>query len=300
MPSGYHEVTPGIEINYTIHEPTIVQATAKPWIILISGLGDTQGTWFNQVPAFTAAGYTVLTFDNRGVGLSSRARTPGEQWTIGTLAGDVRSLVKALPVPAPYHVLGVSMGGMITQRYALDVVAEGNEAELASVIPACTFATPSMILVRLSKLIIRIATSMSVADANRVVAFLCWTPDFFNNPENQGMLDEMDHELDKMDDHVEGMGLSSFLAQLDMAKSFDVREELVRSQLGFKTKVIVIAGEQDLLIPTSVSYDLHLAIKGSKWRTVKGGHVCKLEFPNEFNKACLDAWAEVESDRPSH
>ena len=50
MPSGYHEVTPGIEISYVIHEPTTVESNAKPWIILISGLGDTQGAWFKPGP----------------------------------------------------------------------------------------------------------------------------------------------------------------------------------------------------------------------------------------------------------
>lgn len=299
MPSGYYEVAPGVKLNYTVHEPTTARPTPKLWIVLISGLGDTQATWFNQVPAFTGAGYTVLTFDNRGVGLSSRAQTPGEDWTIATMAGDLRSLVKGIPVPTPYHVMGVSMGGMITQRYALDVVAEGNEAELASVIPACTVAAAGLYGSRMLAVLGRIARSMSVAEANRIVTFWCWTPEFLMNPENQAILDEMDRDLDKMDDDVEGMGLSSFLAQMNALMSFDTREELLRSHLGSKTKVIVVAGEQDILIPISLSYNLHTIIKGSRWRPVKGGHVCKLEFPNEFNKACLDAWREVEEESSS-
>jgi 3-oxoadipate enol-lactonase len=299
MPCGYHEVAPGVKLNYTIHEPTTAKPNPKPWIVLISGLGDTQATWFNQVPAFTDAGYTVLTFDNRGVGLSSRAQALDEDWSIAALAGDLRSLVKAVPVPAPYHVLGVSMGGMIAQRYALDVVAEGNEAELASVIPACTFAAAGLYGSRVLTILGRIARSMSVAEANRVTTLWCWTPEFLMKPENQVILDEMDRDLDKRDNDVEGMGLSSFLAQMNAVMRFDTREELVRSQLGSKTKVIVIAGEQDILVPTSLSQNLHTLIKGSRWQPVKGGHVCKLEFPDEFNKACLDAWKEVEEEGSS-
>jgi 3-oxoadipate enol-lactonase len=50
----------------------------------------------------------------------------------------------------------------------------------------------------------------------------------------------------------------------------------------------VLAGEQDILIPVSLSRQLHEAIPGSRWQTVKGGHACLWEHPAEFNQTFLD------------
>jgi 3-oxoadipate enol-lactonase len=45
-------------------------------VVLVNGLADELGTWDYQVPAFIEAGYRVLRFDNRGVGLSDKPTGP--------------------------------------------------------------------------------------------------------------------------------------------------------------------------------------------------------------------------------
>ena len=52
--------------------------------------------------------------------------------------------------------------------------------------------------------------------------------------------------------------------------------------------MLVLAGEEDILIPTRSSRELHGLIVGSEWRTVKGGHGCSWEFPEEFNEAFVE------------
>ena len=105
----YHEISSAIVINYTIHGPSSTATSPKPWIVLINGLADPQQTWATQVPSFTSAGYTVLTYDNRGVGLSSRPSSDDEKYTTAEMASDLRGLIKRLDVPKPYHVVGVSV-----------------------------------------------------------------------------------------------------------------------------------------------------------------------------------------------
>jgi 3-oxoadipate enol-lactonase len=49
----------------------------------------------------------------------------------------------------------------------------------------------------------------------------------------------------------------------------------------------VLAGEQDILIPTDLSHDLQSLVPGAEWRTVAGGHGCVWEHPDDINAAFL-------------
>jgi 3-oxoadipate enol-lactonase len=49
----------------------------------------------------------------------------------------------------------------------------------------------------------------------------------------------------------------------------------------------VLAGADDILIPTALSHELHQLIPGSRWRTTPGGHGCIWEHPTEFNAAFI-------------
>ena len=101
--------------------------------MLVNGLADDLETWTGQVPALLEAGYRVLSFDNRGIGLSDKPLGP---YTTAMLAADAKALVDQLQV-TDFHLLGVSMGGMIAQEYAL-----AYPDDLLSVTLACTYAAP--------------------------------------------------------------------------------------------------------------------------------------------------------------
>src|SRR5262245_28032373 len=66
---------------------------------------------------FAARGYHVVRFDNRDTGLSTKCEN--ETYTLADMAGDVIAVLDAVGAERA-HVLGVSMGGMIVQRLALD------------------------------------------------------------------------------------------------------------------------------------------------------------------------------------
>ena len=54
----------GISIDYSV-------TGDGPPVLLICGTGQPADLWFAQVADLTAAGYTVITFDNRGCGRSA-------------------------------------------------------------------------------------------------------------------------------------------------------------------------------------------------------------------------------------
>ena len=118
----------GISINYEIDGDGAPNGT----IVLINGLADDLLSWGFQIPALVEAGYRVLRFDNRGIGQSDR---PAGPYSARMLADDAKALVDQLGIK-DFHLMGVSMGGMISQEYAL---AYGDD--LKSLTLACTYGT---------------------------------------------------------------------------------------------------------------------------------------------------------------
>ncbi|KAJ3778582.1 Alpha/Beta hydrolase protein [Lentinula raphanica] len=87
-------------------------------IIFIMGLNSSSFAWLPQVKHFARIPqYSVLVFDNRGVGNSGSPKGP---YTTSGMAEDAIALLDYLQFTAPrsIHVVGLSLGGMISQELA--------------------------------------------------------------------------------------------------------------------------------------------------------------------------------------
>jgi pimeloyl-ACP methyl ester carboxylesterase len=87
-------------------------------VILINGLGSQMTRW--PVPfceKLVAKGYRTIRFDNRDVGLSTWLE--GQRYSMKDMADDVIAVLDAAGV-GKAHVAGVSMGGMLTQKVAIE------------------------------------------------------------------------------------------------------------------------------------------------------------------------------------
>lgn len=88
-------------------------------VILVNGLGSQMTRWPEAFCAKLAArGYRVIRFDNRDTGLSTWL-TDADRYTLADMADDAVAVLDAAGV-ARAHIAGVSMGGMIVQRMAID------------------------------------------------------------------------------------------------------------------------------------------------------------------------------------
>ncbi len=124
----------GIQIEV---EDTGAPGDGKPVVLLIMGLGMQLIAWPPAlVRAFAQAGYRVIRFDNRDIGLSQwfdEQGRPNMAWlmlkkhlgfqlkpgyTLADMAQDAVGVLDALEV-SKAHVIGASMGGMIAQRVAI-------------------------------------------------------------------------------------------------------------------------------------------------------------------------------------
>jgi pimeloyl-ACP methyl ester carboxylesterase len=111
----------GVELAYAI-------GGKGPPLVMIHGAQGDQ-TMFAGLSAACAGDFRVLTFDQRGSGLSEK---PDIDYSIAMLADDTAALMEHLSF-APAHVIGVSMGGMIAQELALR-----HPAKLRSLVLGCT------------------------------------------------------------------------------------------------------------------------------------------------------------------
>lgn len=87
-------------------------------ILLVNGLGSQMTRWPEAFCArLVARGYRVIRFDNRDTGLSSWPAEPA--YDLADMARDGMAVLDAAGVRRA-HIAGVSMGGMIVQRMAID------------------------------------------------------------------------------------------------------------------------------------------------------------------------------------
>jgi pimeloyl-ACP methyl ester carboxylesterase len=85
-------------------------------LIMIMGLSANVYWWDPPFLEELARHFQILIFDNRGVG---RSDDPQVDFSIKTMAEDLAALMDAVDIRRA-HVLGISMGGMIAQEFALN------------------------------------------------------------------------------------------------------------------------------------------------------------------------------------
>jgi 3-oxoadipate enol-lactonase len=254
----------------TINDLTVhykLEGDGDETIVLINGLADDLETWAFQMDDFLAAGYRVLRFDNRGIGATAK---PAGPYSSRMLADDAKALIDFLGI-TDFHLMGVSMGGMIAQEYAL---AYG--PDLRSVTFGCTYAAPGPFCSRMFAMWADLAPVLGVPFVMRDVTLWAFTVGFFEQREAE--LAEFEQAMRYMDQPVH-----AYLAQLAVIQQHDTT-----SRLGQLTMpALVLAGEQDILIPVALSRRLADGVAGSEFVTTPGGHACLWEHPAEFNQAFL-------------
>ena len=127
----------GIDIEVEDSAQADASHAARPAVLLIMGLGMQLIAWPDEfVQALVDAGFRVIRFDNRDVGLSQHLDELGipnivweslrygigmavhAPYSIADMAADAVGVLDALGV-ACAHIVGVSLGGMVAQRVAI-------------------------------------------------------------------------------------------------------------------------------------------------------------------------------------
>ncbi len=265
MKSGYVD-TNGQQIYYEM------QGVGEP-LILIMGIGGDSTMWAPfQVPAFSKR-FRVIVLDNRDAGRSSKATAP---YTIADMADDVAGLMDGLGIESA-HILGISMGGMIAQEFALRHPDRLNKLILTGTGAATGRAKFDPIM---TWNFVKQRDSEGLAFGAQQFIWL-FSTDFLRNHQ------AVDQALALFASNPNPFSAEAYARQ---AEAYLKHDALYR--LGdVRVPTLVISGEQDRLAPPWIGRELADAIPGAQFHLVEGSgasHAVILERPDDFNRIVMD------------
>lgn len=237
---------------------------AAPPLLMIRGLGTQIIHWpKDMIDAFIAAGFHVITYDNRDAGLS-QSFAGGPTYTVADMAADGIGVLDALGLDKA-HVFGISMGGMILQSMLLDhrerlksatiIMSSSRAEELPGRAPEMEellFADPGDPAEDLEGVV------EHILHCDRV-----WgSPGFpFDEAERRALIIRA-IERSYRPDGVMRQGMAVMTADSPAARLGEVT-----------TPVLVIHGDSDALLPAAHGRDIATRIPGARYEEIAGmGH----------------------------
>ncbi len=241
----------------------------EPWkagpapVVFIHGLGGDHTFWLYQVPAFCAH-FPVITVDLRGHGQSTK---PAGDFGVADMARDVVRLLRSLGVERA-HIVGLSLGGVVAQQFALD-----SPLAVASLVLADTFAaTPPEFqdMVR--------ASLQFVEDNDMPVVAKARITNAFSDAVNPVM-------RDYFIDRVARNDKPSYVRAARAVMGFSATARLGE----IVAPTLVVVGDVDRVTPPALSEEIAARIPGARLaRIADCGHISNLEQPAEFNRVVLE------------
>ncbi|WP_109480023.1 3-oxoadipate enol-lactonase [Paraburkholderia sp. C35] len=230
-----------------------------PWLTFIHQLGGDLSIW-DQLAGYFRDDYTVLRYDVRGHGQTAVSEKP---FSVADLSQDLRALLDALGVQST-HIVGMSMGGMIAQQFALDDPARIETLTLCDTHAATPAGGHAVWEQRAAK-----ARSEGVAALAQATMERWLTADFRNaHPE----VVEQIHE-------VFASTSSEGYAQACIAlRDFDVRSRL--SVIDLPT--LAVAGRHDAGTPPADTHEIANAIRNAQFELLDAAHLAPIEQSQRF------------------
>jgi len=238
-----------------------------PAVCITHSLASDGGSWAEQVPALLGAGYRVLRLDMRGHGGSDPV---AGDYTMTTLAGDVASVLDALGM-ARVHYIGLSIGGMIGQAFALEHGDKLISALWCDTLPASPAGATEVWGPRIKA--VRAANSLEPIAEASMDRYL--SPAF--RARNPG-------RWKQLRDTVIGTTPQGYLGCSAAIVDFDFTARLPSLRL----PVLVVCGEEDAGTPAAENRRLAGLVPGARYEEIAGmRHFPNVEAPDAFNPVML-------------
>lgn len=241
-------------------------------VVLITGSGATGRMWtLHQVPAFKAAGYRVITVDNRGMPPSDVCP---EGFTIDDMVADTAALIEFLRI-SPCRVVGFSLGAMMVQELLLAYPGLVTQAVLTATRGRTDALRTAMSMAELE------LVGSGIELPSRYAAVMHATQ--FLSPRTQ------DNER-LIRDWLDIFEMS--LASRSASRS-QLGVELVGNRLEeyrkIRSQCLVIAFQDDLIAPPHLCSEVAKFIPGCRYEELAGcGHYGYLEQPEKINSLIMD------------
>jgi pimeloyl-ACP methyl ester carboxylesterase len=241
-------------------------------VVLVMGIGYDATLWgLYQIPAFSQA-LRVIAFDNRDVGRSSQATGP---YTIADMADDLAGLLDGLEIERA-HILGLSMGGMVAQEFALRHPKRLDKLVLTGTGAGTGRAKFDPISVWS---FVKRHDPKGLTFAAQQFIWL-FSTDFGRNHQ------AVDQTLALLASNPNPISAEAYERQANAYVQHDALDRVGE----ITAPTLVITGEQDRLTPPWIGRELAEAIPNARFHLVEGSgasHVLPLERPEDFNRIVL-------------
>jgi 3-oxoadipate enol-lactonase len=231
-------------------------------VLLVHAIGCDHRMWDGLGTALSTR-FRVIRMDVRGHGRS--AVTPGP-YTLDQLADDARDLLDSLKIDKA-HWVGLSMGGMIGQAFALRHPARLRKLVLANTTSTYGKQGPEMWEVRA-----KAVGEGGMAAVKELAMQRYFTDDFRASSSDI---------VDRIGSGFLATDPQGYIACCNAIRDLDFSGDLQR----IKAPTLVIAGEKDVGTPVAMSKAIADAIPGAKLAVIPGAaHLSAVENPEAFNK----------------
>jgi 3-oxoadipate enol-lactonase len=248
--------TNGVEINYTIEG-------TGPWLTMSHSLACNISMWDPQIELLRK-NYKVLRFDTRGHGASS---APPGPYTLDQLADDVKGLFDTLGVKQT-HWIGLSMGGMIGETFALNYPGIFQSMVLAD--------TTSRRPPNADKMW---GDRIKLAQDQGMEPLVESTLErWFTEPFRKSRKDVMQ----KIGNDIRSTPVNGFAGCCAAISKIDLLDRLKE----IRCPVLIMVGEEDHGTPPEMAKAIHENLPGSSLEIIKSAaHLSNVEQPEVFNRA---------------
>jgi 3-oxoadipate enol-lactonase len=256
----------GIDINYAIEGE-------GPWLTLSHSLACNLHMWDEEAKRLSKR-YKVLRYDTRGHGKSG---APAGAYTLELLADDLHGLLAALGVKST-HFVGLSMGGMIGQTYALKYPGTFKSLALCD-------TTSSYPAEAAGLWADRIKTVQTQGMEPLVEPTLArWLTERFRKARPD--------VVEKVANMIRTTPAPGYAGCCHAIPKIDLTARLKE----IRCPGVVIVGKDDAGTPVAMAEEIHRALPGSKLVVIPdAAHLSNLEQPDAFNRALGDFIDNVKS-----
>ncbi len=249
----------GIEIHYTVEGD-------GPWVTLSHSLACDLRMWDEQARLLRDR-FRVLRFDTRGHG---RSAAPAGPYTLRELADDAFALLGALGIERT-HWVGLSMGGMIGETFALEYPGRFDSLVLADTTSRRPPDAQKMWGER-----IRMAEQGGM-QAVVESTLARWFTESFRKARPDVMA--------RIGDGIRRTPVAGFAGCCQAISKVDLVERLKE----IRCPVLVLVGEHDHGTPPHMAREIHANLPGSEFVVIpSASHLSNIEQPELFNRALLD------------
>jgi 3-oxoadipate enol-lactonase len=242
-----------------------------PWLALSHSLACASSMWDEQMPLLTKR-FKVLRFDTRGHGGSD---APAGAYTLEQLADDVKGLLETLGVRET-HWMGLSMGGMIGQTFALKYPGILRSLVLAD--------TSSRIPEEAQPLW---AERIKVAESKGMEPLVQPTLErWFTAPYRAAQPDQMK----RVGTMIRATPVAGYVGCCHAIPKLNLTARLK----DIKVPALVIVGDQDAGTPPAMAQAIHENLPGSELVTIKdASHLSNIEQPAAYDAALVKFYDRI-------